>query len=272
MPALLCALAVGCSAAPGVTVTPAPTSERAPSPSSPSTPTASDGGHEALAPLCDELVPEVTVDGPLSDDPAVAAAQRQRAEWGLASDVATVEALMAEHPDTEFGIPATPEEVAALHARNPEHEDTNAIRAYAAEQAPDTYGGIWIDHRRGGALMVAFTRDAAHHERTIEELLGDVDIVAVTVTNSHAELERVRGLVAEDARPSPEGTPAWHLTGTSARVVGLGTRDDLNRVALDVLDLDDGGRRELAERYGVGFICVNATDELFQPMPGPLGS
>lgn len=53
------------------------------------------------------------VDGPLSDDPEVAAAQQARAQFGVASDEATVRALLEDPPPAgveDYGFPLTPEE------------------------------------------------------------------------------------------------------------------------------------------------------------------
>ncbi|MDP8970697.1 MAG: hypothetical protein M3N52_09450, partial [Actinomycetota bacterium] len=187
-------------------------------------------------------------DGPLSEDPQVARAQRQRAEYGLPSDAATVQRLLASDPHQlrwELGFPATRQEVEAVMSRNAAADHAELIRGYARNNAAQTFGGLWIDQAAGGVLRVAFTADAARHEAALREHFGPaVDISAVTVANSLAQLEAVRERIDFDR---PLGR---------AILLGHAIREDLNRVALDVVAVDAEARAILAERFGADLICV----------------
>ncbi len=123
------------------------------------------------------------VDGPLSDDPEVAAAQKERAKFGVASDQATVRELLENPPPAgveDFGFPLTPEELAADRQANARIEDA---MAWLAEQGYDERRVVPMIDRSDGirAALVAGEDDAADLRERLDARFGE-GAVAVRVS------------------------------------------------------------------------------------------
>jgi hypothetical protein len=114
------------------------------------------------------------VDGPLSDDPAVAEAQRQRAGFGLSSDEATVRRLLDDPgPSEMFGFPVLDEELEA-----------------------DMAAGNVMDE-----LITWLAAEGFDLERDLTPILSRSDGVQPTVLVTADDEDRIRAMVEERFGP-----------------------------------------------------------------------
>lgn len=224
---------------------------------------------------CDDLDPltdppeESPVDGPLADDPEVAAAQQRRAELRLDSDADTTRAVLDELEGDDRGGPGHPVLAEEEGEVNPPMEVVEAVAAYQRSEMADSAGGHWIDRDAGGVITVGVTEDAEAHAEAIAELdavaAHDEHVEVVEVAHSSAELDAAQQRITEVMQAD-----LAQLEGAGApepgMVVRSGRAADLNRVTVDMIDDEDGARRdELAEVAGdADLICVN----MFEP-PAP---
>ena len=195
------------------------------------------------APRCVDLETPPAVDGPLSDDPDIAAAQRDRAAIGLASDIATVEELFAAG-ELEAGFPASFDELLALESRG--NVDVDAINEYGF-RFPGQFGGLWLDNARG-VVKVAFTEDLEIHRAAIAELApAEAVVEVVQVSHSYAELVAIVDQI-----------------GALAADIGLqggGVRTPLNRVALDLGYIEHDEVAAVNAAFDPDLVCIEGTDE-----------
>jgi hypothetical protein len=198
------------------------------------------------------------VDGPLSDDPAVARAQQERASFSVPSDRETVEALLAGERGplaSGFTFPLLESERVEGEAQSPQGHGidvTHEVIAYvdANPAAAAAFGLTWVDNTRGG-IHVAFTDDVATHEAALRERLpAEAMPVVVEVANTYDELVAATDKVTFDGEHGVE-------------IVGAGVMTDANRVTISVFGLDDEGRR-LAERFDPSLFCV---EDSVRPVP-----
>lgn len=210
----------------------------------------------ARAPDCEELRTEPAVEGAISEDAEVAAAQRRRAQMGLASDPATVtHVLETTHGPYSFDFPHTDEEFDALMARNDPGVDPGEVRSWAYAEAADLYAGQWLDHQSGGVLTVAFTGDVERLRAAAAEHF-DADIAVVEAAHSLAELQTLQTEISADMGAAGGEPVEGDITST-------GIPEDLNRVSVGAI----GGAQTAAaisQRFGTARICL----ELQEP-PGP---
>lgn len=217
--------------------------------------------------VCDDIEPEVVPDGPLSDDPEIAAAQQARAEHGLRSDAAWVEEVAALDPpqpaspevqDTmaAIGVPLTEEEVQELIARaRASEESTGELRAYG-ESFPDSFAGIWRDNPAGGVMTIAFTDDLDARRAEVAERFPGVAVVGAE--HSEAQLaalqERVGSFVFE------------HELGD-----GIGRRENLGVVQIDLHVLDEASVDAIAAAFpgDLDALCVTGADPADVVPEGP---
>lgn len=76
------------------------------------------------------------------------------------------------------------------------------VTRHAAEAAPDTYAGLWLDGHAGGGLRIAFTTDADRHDnRSSRAWRSSAPSAPVSVARLPPEAQR------------PERTPTAHRTG-----------------------------------------------------------
>lgn len=159
-----------------------------------------------------------------------------------------------EFEDGRPGQVTGPDMDAEVERRNEPAQWSEAARAYG-EEHPEEFGGVWLDQDQTSSwLVVAFTGGLERHEAALRERLGPEARVRVQrVATSLAALERVR------ARVGPELESVNAETG-GAILFGWGIRDNLNRVALDVVAVDERAREVLAERFGADMICLHPVD------------
>ncbi len=200
-------------------------------------------GDTVAIPRCIDLETPPEVDGPLSDDPDIAAAQVDRASLGLASDIASVEELFAAG-ELESGFPASFDELLALEARG--NVDVDAINQYGF-RFPGQFGGLWLDNARG-VVTVAFTDDIDVHEAAIAELAPDDAVVEVVqVEHSYAELVAI--------------TDQINALAAELGIEGGGIRTPLNRVSLFLGYIDPDEVQAVSELFDPEMVCIEGTDE-----------
>ena len=121
----------------------------------------------------DDLTADAPVDGPLSDDPTVAKAQKGRAGFGVASDEASTRAAMADSTVTnDYGFPLTAEEL---------QRDEDAMQLMARVQRWMREHGWRSDrdylpvHDRNGGIrpLMLLTRSAGGREDELRQQLQD---------------------------------------------------------------------------------------------------
>ena len=215
-----------------------------------------------VAPDCADLDTVAAVDGPLSDDPDIAAAQQARADMGLASDEDTVRALVDAGDGTGVGLgfPHSEEELRELFARNEAAADVEELQRWAQTHAADAYAGLWLDHRAGGALTMAFTRDVAEHRRAIHERFS-ADIRVVAVEHSLTALEQVEQQVSADLRAQAgDATEEQRLFPPPGTLTTVGIDVLRNRVGVGVVAGDEAALADLSVRYGAERICLERHD------------
>lgn len=177
----------------------------------PTAPTRQPGDEDVAALIGDHPLPACTdvpafttepeVDGPVSADPDVAAAQHQRAELGLASDEATVRQRV-DDPDAvdSMGTPTTEAEFDELMARN-RMDLTQALVAYTQGHR-ETWGFTLLDQPGGGVFVVGFTDDLeGHSARLDEQFPGEpIRVVEAPATDADiaADADRLRDRVVDD--------------------------------------------------------------------------
>jgi hypothetical protein len=208
--------------------------------------------------LCDDLrAPELPTDGPISDDPDVAEAQRWRASMGLRSDEDWVREVADRPADDSapeaqaFAHPLTADEAHDLLGRGSEAVgvDGNPSRfdLYAA-QHPDTYGGLWIDNALGGVVTMAFTDSLEAHRAA----LPGVNLVQVEY--SHEELEALQPRVGS-------------LMPDVAYASGLDVQR--NVVTIELYVFDQASVDAVAAAFAGEPVCVRGNDPALLVPEGP---
>ena len=164
-------------------------------------------------------------------DAAELDAQRFRTGFALRSDLAWIRAVAAD-PSSDrktFGVPLTADEVVELQRRSSSVEELkDAILPYALAQ-PD-YAGAWIDHDRGGLLVVQFSGLILPHQAAILHLTRPGARYEIRrVRWSEAELEEFADRIRQE-RDWFETIPAY--------VYGSGQDVVLNRVSIELSSAD----------------------------------
>jgi hypothetical protein len=201
------------------------------------------------APLCSTLERQAAVTGPLSSDPAVAAAQQWRADMGLRSDAAWVVQVNRGPRDLTFAHNVTPEEHADLMSRTgPGPEVGKKINDYT-QRFPDTFAGLWTDQSAHGRITVAFTADVDARRRELDALLGDgVPHAVVVGRTSRAELRRLSDEFGD-----------WNRDG-KVLADGWGGKDDIGVLEIDLYVRDEPSVRAVADRFEGRPICIEGAD------------
>lgn len=190
----------------------------------------------ATAPRCSELeaasVP--AIDGPLSADAAVAAAQRWRATQGLPSDVAsTVAAGLTRAADGSYPLSAGDRGIMATHT----DAALSAAAQYGAAFA-DSYGGVWWN---AGRVTIGFVNGT--DDRQAELKARGIDAVAVPVVHTAAQLAALETPIR-----------AYVLSRSLARSISV--RYDINAVAVEASGDAVALRSDLGRQFGDGGLCV----------------
>lgn len=206
---------------------------------------------------CDDLASTGVVDGPLSDDPEIAADQQWRADNGLRSDlewVTEVPNMVRETPEAHaFDAPLTDDEVTELTTRGGE-VDFEVMSAYRqAHEA--TFGGYWLDHTTRSPT-ISFTTDVEQRRHEVNELMPGVRVVKANATE--AELIALQDELVAQLVERGIGSGS----GVYIQIGG-------GRVGLSVLVLDDESVEAVAEFADPALVCLNGQEVDGYTPPGP---
>jgi hypothetical protein len=196
------------------------------------------------------------VDGPLSDDPAVAEAQRQRAGFGLTSAEATVRRLLDDPgPSDMFGFPVLDEELEADMAAGNVMDE---LITWLAAEGFDLQRDLTpiLSRADGIKPMVLVTADDEDRIRAMVEDRFDPGVVEVRVQRwDPAEV-----LDAQEALTALMGDHdgSWRISGVSGPPgpAEIGVIDP-SREALDAI----------AELVDPELVCVSVELSGIQPAP-----
>ncbi len=217
------------------------------------------GARLALA-QCDdlEMALDPTVDGPLSDDPEVAAGQRNRANVGLPSDEAATRSAMADQDSTDlppeasdlrsgFG-PMTSEEALQVAERVERAEKTAEALGPMLGGRPEI-GTNSIDNRTG-QIVVRTAGNVAALQAELDEAIGSERVRVEATAAGHGELSDLQRRVGE------------HLVAAGIDFAGTGSGNALGRVTVDLAVLDPAVVDELAATFAdqVDLLCVSGAD------------
>lgn len=217
-------------------------------------------GGELAIDRCDDLTTllEEPVDGPLSDDPEVAAGQRNRASAGLPSDEASTRAAMGAgtgrgldplHADIAMAFgPLTVDEVDAVVER---YQRATA----AADDAGSLLGGrpeigtVAVDPSEGQAV-VHTSGDVDALQAELDEALGEGRVRVEATAAGEAELDALRDRVRR------------HLEARGVSWSGLGSGNAFGRVTVDLEVLGPNVVADLAAAFpdDVELLCVTGAD------------
>lgn len=154
------------------------------------------------------------VDGPLSDDPAVASAQQQRADFGVASDEATVRKLLESPPPShieDLGFPLTAEEWELDESASAIAERVPTVLSGPESSEDERYVPL-IDRSDGiRPAVIAGAEDAAEITAALDDEFGP-GVVTVHVAEHdpadvHAAQRALGGLTV------PEPSRITHTSG-----------------------------------------------------------
>jgi hypothetical protein len=162
-------------------------------------------------------------------DPTESATIAVRAQYGLSTDVGLVRRLQGSEPSGLAGIPLTAEEEADMSRRLQVQENLGEIKAYGRSIGP-SFGGIYIDQRAGGEVVVSFVGTVDPHRAIVEGLAPvHAKLRLRSVEFSIVELDGVNDRISLDA--VADAPLARHVRSVETDVVanrvrvGLDTRD-----------------------------------------------
>lgn len=174
-----------------------------------------------------------------------------RAAFGLATDVNTVRAIVADAgaDRTAFGVALTRDEVAALEARLAVQAKLDDLRAYGLrDDQKATWGGGYIDQANGGVLYLGFTDDPARHANDISQLApDDIDIRTRQVAHSEVQLDELIAQVGSDLS---------RFDRLGVRLTSVGKDLVNNRVEIAITPLTDDAAGALRAAFGADRVAV----------------
>lgn len=208
----------------------------------------------ALMPSCDELTPEPEIDGPLSDDPEVAMAQRGRAQFGPPSDEASTRAAL-DHPGPDEladpGMPLTEAEArqwfSDMEIGAPGFDAMFAeVMAYVDGQAD--YAGKWGDRPNSPSLVFGFSGDLGPHQAALDAIIGSE--FTFKVKRVERSLADMKAIIADSHALIDDGTAAF-----------LGDDEVLNRVDAALIATDRASIARASEVLPVDAACWSLHQE-----------
>lgn len=129
------------------------------------------------------------------------------------------------------------------------------IQAWAEQEAPDSFAGVWVDQQLGG-YAVAFADDVERYADEVRERFHPVLAVA-EADHPYDELRAIQARIGQEQMGADEGPGA--ITSSGVQVMS-------NRVTVGIFDPDEQRLAELSDAYGPTAICF----EIQQPS-GPPG-
>lgn len=203
--------------------------------------------------------PPAEVDGPLSSDPEVARAQEQRAQFGVASDEATVRSLLENPPDhggvEDFGFPLTPEEM------RQDQEASQTIEGVVAWLQRQGYGERevvpMIDRSDGvRAAVVAGEQDADGLQQSLDAEFGEGTVHVHLSPWNPGDVAGAQDAVTRGMDRIGEHAQVTWISGPPGPAeIGL---IDPTREALDVI----------ADLVDPNLVCVSVELTGIRPLPG----
>lgn len=179
----------------------------------------------------DPMLREPEVDGALSSDPAVAAAQRGRASMGFPSDEDTTRRLL-EDPTTDdsFGFPLTQDEIDSVWERQ-NLLDGEEMLEFGRRHA-DTFGYAFLDQAAGGVYTFGFTDDLEARAADLRQAFPDVPTAVQQAPFTKQELEAAHEpiMAALQAGEFGSGSLSVGLVRVELGIVDP-TRETLDRIA-----------------------------------------
>lgn len=188
-------------------------------------------------------------------------AQRFREGFHLKSDDDYVIRSLSDPAEfsnrEDWGVPLTQSETAELARRVEIQNQLGEAAIWAAANATDVYGGMWIDQSRGGLPVVMLSKDAvAARDGIVGRVPDGINLEFREVQRSQAELEKTRDEInqawlAGSLKPIPivstgidtttntvlvgleQHSPDWEAVLTEQFSVGLTFREDSSGSVFD---------------------------------------
>lgn len=173
--------------------------------------------------------------------PSSTAGAEPAAPQGLAADAAKLAG--------EWGVTAA--EAERRLARQPEIGD---LAARAAERWPDTFSGLWVDHHRGGQVVVAFTEDAARRVAELSHEFSEPGLLRpAPAVRAQRDLDALVTRMAADREEAAAGRLTFPGVEGGRYDVAADVRR--NTVVVRVDRVEPGTQAAFASRYG-GHVVV----------------
>lgn len=129
------------------------------------------------------------------------------------------------------------------------------IQAWAEQEAPDSFAGVWVDQELGG-YAVAFAEDVGRYAAEVRERFHP-GLAVAEADHSYAQLRALQERIDQEQMDTADESGAVRSSGTQVMI---------NRVTVGVFDPDDERLHELSEIYGATAICFE-----IQAAPSPPG-
>jgi len=180
-------------------------------------------------------------------------ARRFRTSFGLRSDDAWIVQVAADPnaSDHAFGIPLTQEEVDELGNRQVAIDAIREVVTQYGLDHPEDWAGAWIDQKRGGILVAAFSGSFERHRTAL------LSQVHPTAPLEILEVERsLQELKTEAARLDPYDP--W-LATVPAVLESAGVDEQTNSVLARISSVNPDARRLFEEHFGwQGFFMLES--------------
>jgi Tol biopolymer transport system component len=197
---------------------------------------------------------------PPSEAELTAQALRFREQFGLSTDPVLVASTLddpgLEPSIADWGVPLTLAEQDEMALRLELVEALPEIDAYAAQNAPNAYAGVWIDQAAGGIVKAGFTQDVATHTNAIKAFFPHPErLEGFSATLTEAQLNALQDEIFADVDD---------LVARGIDVREVGARVSTNSVEVGLPVPNPLDEQRLREIYG-------ANVKVIQSAPVPSG-
>lgn len=131
------------------------------------------------------------------------------------------------------------------------------IQAWAEQEAPDSFAGVWVDQELGG-YAVAFADDVDQYATEVRERFHP-GLAVAQAEHSYAELRAMQDRIGQEQTGADDEPGAIWSSGAQVMI---------NRVTVGVFDPDDERLTELSDEYGATAICFEIEDAPSPPGEG----
>jgi hypothetical protein len=184
--------------------------------------------------------------------------QRFRRDVGLPSSTSAIKEiyerdLIDRKASQRWGAPVTRDEALRLNEWAELSNYVYLVKQYAAERAPNSFGGVYIDEQASGGMMnVSFTSEAAAHLQRLKNRFPYPDKLRLfSVSYPEAEMRQLQDDVSA-AKPD--------LESRGIVVLELVSETDDNLLAIGVENADSETVDYLNGRFGADRILVYETE------------